>query len=294
MESKDNFLLVINPISGGSDKDGLAKEIDEALQLHKVRYTSYETTGKEDVSQIRKILDQQDFNVVLVAGGDGTVQIVAKALENRDVALSIIPAGSANGLASNLNLPDTVADQIQMALAGHYILMDVLSVNDHLCLHISDLGINAVLVKNYEKSDLRGKLGYALQSIPTLIQSDLPYQFSMEIDGKTHNTEGVMVAIANAQQFGTGAVINPEGKMDDGRFEVLIFKNLDLIDILKTLNKNSDRNPEFVESFSTTKALITSKKAIPLQVDGEFIGDVKRVSAELSASKLKVIIPKNQ
>lgn len=292
MKSKHKFLLVINPISGGSDKDNLQQEIDNTLNDHKISYTTYKTTGDDDVAQIRKLLDSQNITTVLVAGGDGTVQMAAKAIDDRAIAISLIPAGSANGLASNLNLPDSIAAQVDIALGKDYMMMDVIYVNDHLCLHIADLGINAALIKNYESSDLRGKLGYALQTIPTLIQSNLPYGFTLEIEGKTHHHEGVMVAIANAPQFGTGAVINPEGKMDDGLFEVLVFKNLDIIDILKTLNKDSERNPEFVESFSTTKAVITSEKPIPFQIDGEYIGDVKRVSAALRSSKLKIMVPK--
>lgn len=294
MESKNNLLLVINPISGGSDKEDLRKEIDAALKHREVSFETYVTTGKEDISQIRNILDTQKITTVLVAGGDGTVQMVAKAIEGREVAISLIPAGSANGLASNLNMPENVGVQIDIALSDNYMMMDVISINDHLCLHISDLGINAALIKNFENSDLRGKLGYAIQTIPTLIQSDLPYQFSLETDDQTIDLEGVMVAIANAQQFGTGAVINPEGKMDDGIFEVLIFKSLDIINILKTLDKDSYRNPEFVESFSTTKAMISSKKPISFQIDGEYIGDVKRLSASILPSKLKIMVPKTQ
>lgn len=294
MESKNNLLLVINPISGGSDKEDLRKEIDAALKHREISFETYVTTGKEDISQIRNILDTQKITTVLVAGGDGTVQMVAKAIEGREVAISLIPAGSANGLASNLNMPENVGDQIDIALSDNYMMMDVISINDHLCLHISDLGINAALIKNFEDSDLRGKLGYAIQTIPTLIQSDLPYQFSVETDEQTIDLEGVMVAIANAQQFGTGAVINPEGKMDDGIFEVLIFKSLDIIHILKTLDKDSYRNPEFVESFSTTKAMISSKKPISFQIDGEYIGDVKQVSASILPSRLKIMVPKTK
>lgn len=291
MESKNKLLLVINPVSGGSDKEDLRKEIDDALKHHEVAFETYETKGSDDVAQLRKILDTQNINTVLVAGGDGTLQMVAKAIEDREVAVGLIPAGSANGLASNLNLPESIADQINIALGANYMMMDVIDINDHLCLHISDLGINAALIRNFEDSDLRGKLGYALQTIPTLIQADLPYQFSLEIDDKRVDLEGVMLAIANARQFGTGAVINPEGKMDDGLFEVLIFKSLDFIKILKTLDKDSYRNPDFVESFSTTKAIISSKKPISFQIDGEFIGEVKRVSARISSSKLKIMIP---
>ncbi|OBX25617.1 YegS/Rv2252/BmrU family lipid kinase [Gelidibacter algens] len=294
MESKNKLLLVINPISGGSEKEQLIKEITEILEDRNVVFETYETTGKFDDLQIRKLLDDRNFKNVLVAGGDGTIQVVARAIQNRDVAISLIPAGSANGLASNLMLPYSLEEQIEIALGESYLMMDKISINDHLCLHIADLGINAALIKNYENSEIRGKLGYALQTIPTLLKADLPYSFSLHIDKKTTVIEGVMVAIANAKQFGTGAVINPEGKMDDGLFEVLIFKKLDILDILKTLDENSYRNPEFVECFSVKKVSIECQSNVSLQVDGEFIGDVKHVSAELMPTKLKVMIPKKK
>lgn len=293
MNSKNKLLLVINPVSGGSGKEKLAKDLDELLKKHQVLFSTYETTGDDDEVHIEKILNSENIQNVLVAGGDGTIQLVARAIREKDIALSLIPAGSANGLASNLNLPDTLAEQIEIALGDSFIMIDVISINERLCLHIADLGINAALIENYDNSELRGKLGYAIQTIPTLIESDLPYRFNLELNEKKMEIEGVMIAIANAKQFGTGAVINPEGKMDDGLFEVLIFKNLNIINILKTLDKDSQRDPEFVESFSTKKAVITCEKPIAFQVDGEFIGEVKHVSAEMLPNKLRLMVPKN-
>lgn len=292
MKSKDKLLLVINPISGGSGKEHLIKEINHLLEGRNIVFETYETTGKFDDLQIRKLLDNQNFKNILVAGGDGTIREVAKAIEHRDVSISLIPAGSANGLASNLALPNSLEAQIEIALGDTYFMMDMIAINDHLCLHIADLGINAELIKNYENSEIRGKLGYALQTIPTLINVDLPYEFSLDIDNKLIAIEGVMVAIANAKQFGTGAIINPKGKMDDGLFEVLIFKKLDFFDILRTLDENSYRNPEFVECFSAKKVRIECQSNVSLQVDGEFIGDVKYVLAALLPTKLKIMVPK--
>ena len=292
MDSKNKLLLVINPISGGSGKEKLNEDITELLKKQGAHFTTYETTGDNDAQHIEKILDSKKIQNVLVAGGDGTIQLVAKAIGARKIAMSLIPAGSANGLASNLQIPNTIADQIAIALGDAYMMMDVISINDHLCLHIADLGINATLIKNYDNSAIRGKLGYLLQTIPTLIASDLPYRFSLEQNGKKIEVEGVMVAIANAKQFGTGAVINPEGQMDDGLFEVLVFKNLNILNILKTLDKDSDRDPDFVESFSTNKTIITCEKPVSFQVDGEFIGDVTHVSAAVLPTKLKLMVPK--
>lgn len=292
MDLKKKILVVINPISGDLDKDDLKKKIEDNLTQRHHHVTTFETSGTADQEKIEAILNSEKPDVVLVVGGDGTIQLAAKCLLDKNIAVGIIPAGSANGLASNLEIPDTLEKQIDVALGTHFIMMDLVSINDHHSLHIADLGINAALIENYENSDVRGKLGYALQTIPTLIKSDLPYTFSIDINGKNITKEGVMVAIANAKKFATGAVINPKGKMDDGIFEVLVFKNLNVVNILKTLNEDSERHSDFVESFSTERVTISCETSVPFQVDGEFIGHVDKLSAEILPAKLKLMVPK--
>lgn len=291
MKPNIKLLLVINPISGGSDKEDIIIDIQNIVQNLHTTLEVYQTTGDEDEKHIKDIVENKAIERILVAGGDGTIQLVAKTVLGLDIPLGIIPAGSANGLASNFNIPDNLEEQVKITLGNHFIDMDVISVNNHLCLHIADIGINAHLIKNYENSSLRGKLGYALQTIPTLMESDLPYRFSIEINGETIQKEGIMIALANAKQFGTGAVINPDGKMDDGIFEVLVFKKMNVIDILKTLSETFERDPEFVESFATKKVTIHSDKKVHLQVDGEYLGEVKIIEASLASSRIKIMLP---
>jgi len=291
MKPNIKLLLVINPISGGSDKDDIIKNIKNIVQNFDATIEVYQTTGDDDEKQIKDLVKEKNIDRILVAGGDGTIQLVAKVVLELNIPLGIIPAGSANGLASNFNLPDSLEEQVKITLGDYFISIDVILVNNHLCLHIADIGINAHLIKNYENSSMRGKLGYALQTIPTLIESDLPYRFSIEINGETIQKEGIMIAIANANQFGTGAVINPDGKMDDGIFEVLVFKKINVIDILKTLSETFERDPEFVESFATKKVTIHSDKKVHLQVDGEYLGEVKIIEASLASSKIKIMLP---
>ncbi len=283
--------MVINPISGGSGKEQLTKDIHIEVAKHNVSLETFETTGNDDEQIIKNIIETHKINRILVAGGDGTIQLVAKAIDDKDISIGIIPAGSANGLASNFNLPNSLEKQVEVALGEHFILMDIVSVNQHLCLHIADVGINAELIKNYENSNLRGKLGYAVQTIPTLIESELPYKFLLEVNEEKLEKEGIMIAIANANKFGTGAMVNPSGKMDDGFFEVLVFKSLDVIKILKTLGGTLEPDAEFVECFTTKSVTIKSEKAVSLQADGEFIGQVNTVEAKLFTSKLKIMIP---
>src|SRR5690606_13317569 len=101
---------------------------------------------------------------------------------------------------------------------------------------------------------------YLLQSIPTLLHSGSPFHFTIETEMETVEKSGVLLAIANANKFGTGATINPDGKMNDGKFEVLVFKNLDVIEIVKTIQEKPELSPDFVEIITTEKVQITAKK----------------------------------
>src|SRR5690606_18132439 len=137
----------------------------------------YETSGNNDKQEIKAILTDIKPSRILVAGGDGTISLVAECILGTDICLGIIPAGSANGMAVNFNIPQTLPEQIEIALSDHTMKIDALFINGKLCMHIADLGINAELVKNYENSGIRGKLGYFLQSFPTLFNSESPFHF---------------------------------------------------------------------------------------------------------------------
>lgn len=293
MEANSKILLVVNPISGGTDKEDLLETLNMEIKRQQLNMITYETTGSNDEKQIRELTESKDIERILVAGGDGTIQLVAKAICDQDIPVGILPAGSANGLALNLKLTDEVDTQIEIALGTHSISMDLISVNDHICLHIADIGINAELIKNYENSALRGKLGYAIQTIPTLLSSDYPYKFKIEVNDEVIEVEGILIAIANAKKFGTGAVINPHGVLNDGKFEVVIFKKMNVIDIIKTLNQTSKMDSDFMEYRSTKEAVITCEKPVSLQIDGEPIGEVTRIKASLLKSKLRVMVPKD-
>lgn len=293
MEANSKILLVVNPISGGKDKDALLERLQMEINRRDLSMTTYKTTGSDDEKQIKNLVNSEKIKRIIVAGGDGTIQSVAKAIHGQKVDIGILPAGSANGLASNLKLTDDVDTQIQIALGKNSIAMDVINVNGHLCLHIADIGLNAELIKNYENSDLRGFFGYALHTIPTIIKSDYPYKFKIDIEDETMETEGILIAIANAKQFGTGAIINPDGLLDDGKFEVVVFKKMNMIDIFKTLNKDSKMDPEFMEYRSTKKASITCEKPLSLQIDGEYIGEITKLEAMVLKDKLNVMIPED-
>ena len=291
MKAQKSILLVINPIAGDTDKKPIIEAFKNHVSTNGNTPLVYETTGENDNEAIANYIDDHDVKRVLISGGDGTIRQVADGLKERSINIGLLPSGSANGLASNFLIPENLEDQLDIALGDTFIDLDVLDINGYTSLHIADLGVNAKLIENYEKSEIRGKLGYFLQAIPTLLNSDYPFEVEIFANGKSHKEEGVLIAIANANKFGTGANINPTGKMDDGLFEVLIFKNLSIKGIIQTFYDDAPLDPDFVTVISSKEVTIKCTKPIAFQIDGEFIGEQSLVEAKMTPHKLRIAIP---
>ena len=99
-----------------------------------------------------------------------------------------------------------------------------------------------------------------------------------------------MIVIANATKYGTGAVINPDGKIDDGKFELVVVRKISLVEFFKMFISGKPFNPQKVEIFQTTHAEITIKKAIHFQIDGEYKGKRNEAQAVIIPSALNVIV----
>lgn len=286
-----NVLFVVNPVSGDLDKSQLIEAVGFFAVNQQVHFELYETTGQDDLEQVKRLYEQHQPERIIVAGGDGTIKMVAEAVEPYDVIIGILPAGSANGLSVDLNLPTSLEENLEVAFSDRFMDMDMICINGKKSLHLSDLGINADLVKNYENSDTRGMWGYALQAFTTLKDLDAPFEVSVTANDETYQTAARMVVIANSQKYGTGVTINPNGKMDDGKFEIVILKNLDLMIFGQIITGNIPVDSENVEIISTHSATVTTNVPVSFQIDGEYCGPQTRLDIRILEKRLKVAIP---
>jgi diacylglycerol kinase (ATP) len=292
MSPHKKMLMVVNPIAGGADKTDLLASARIYAESNHIDLIEYETTGEDDEQAIRDLYEEHKPERILVAGGDGTIKMAAEAVEHIDVIIGVLPAGSANGLSVDLNLPNTLEESMGVAFHGDFMEMDMVCINGKKSLHLSDIGVNAELIRNYEGSNIRGKLGYALQAVNTLTSLEQPFHATITANGTTIETEARMVVIANTQRYGTGVTINPIGIMNDGKFEIVILKNLDLLVIGKILSGNIpvDSNKD-VEIISTDEALITTNFPVCFQIDGEFCGEEDRLEVVILHKQMKVAVP---
>ena len=291
MAKNKKYILVLNPISGDIDKSEILLKVLAFAEAYAIEIIVYETSGEKDDTAIKNLYDLHKPERILIAGGDGTIKMVGEALEKYDVIFGILPAGSANGLSVDLELPATIEENLDVAFHNHFMEMDMVSINGKRSIHLSDLGLNAELVKNYEGSSVRGKLGYALQVVTTLTELNEPFSAKIEANNETIECVARMIVIANSKKYGTGVTINPDGKMDDGKFELIILKNLDLLVFGKIITGNIPVNSEDVEIISTDKATITTTTPVSFQMDGEYIGEETKLDIKILPGQMKVAIP---
>lgn len=289
------LLLIINPISGIiQDKTETVAQIREILEEHQFQLRIWETTGKEDQKKIRELIVEDRYDAVLVGGGDGTVKMVAEIIVDLGQRIGIIPLGSANGLATSLAIAN-LDEAIEAVMHGGEIKMDAIRINGELMLHLSDFGFNASLIKKFEDGGERGMMSYFKSSLAQLFDIQ-PYRFEINMDNKTENISAKMLVIANGNRYGTGALINPGGKMDDGVFEIIALDPAGFEDIIKisiALFRGNLNEMETVRIWSTSKATVRNLDEADFQIDGELLGKVEEVTIEVSDTPIRFYTGKN-
>jgi diacylglycerol kinase (ATP) len=291
MFSERKVLLVVNPISGDVNKDVIFERVIEKAQEEGFDLRIYSTTGDHDLETIQEMVTNIKPERVLVAGGDGTISLVAETIRSSDIILGIIPAGSANGLSADFGLSGSIDQAMEVAFGEKFQCIDAVSINGEISLHLSDIGLNALLVKNYEDSETRGKMGYAREMLRTLSEHE-NFQVRITTDKEVIETEALIVIIANAQKYGTGVSINPIGDMTDGFFELVIAKKLNFIETAKILAGNTDFNPEIMQVVSVEKATIEClDKEAHFQIDGEYKGMVKHLETHIIKGYVRIAVP---
>lgn len=287
-----DILFILNPVSGGRKKIDWEPLIRNYFKPLPLRFEFYLLTGKDDASSIQYWIKEMSPQKVVAVGGDGTISLVARQLMGSSIPMGILRGGSANGMATELKIPVDPDLAMDVIVNGKSQVCDIIKINDDdICIHLSDLGLNARLIKYFDKGPFRGMWGYARVFLKILWQGKL-LKVQIIADNLNMNVSAYMIVIANASKYGTGAVINPNGLIHDGKFELVIVRQISIIEFIKLFLNNKPFNPKKVEIFQTTKAVITTKKMIHFQVDGEYKDKVKNVRAEIMPSAISLLIEK--
>jgi len=138
-----------------------------------------------------------------------------------------VPAGSGNGLASDLGIPSDPHAALTLAAAGRTLAIDAGQVDDCLFFNIAGIGIDAVIAARFAERGLRrrGLAGYLTLSGAELMRYRSQV-YTLTLDGEPAEQRAMLVAVANGRQYGNRLFIAPGAQLDDGLFEVVVVEEL--------------------------------------------------------------------
>lgn len=287
-------LLIYNPVSGNDSITG-----EELLEMAQVRMPEFviepwETTGENDEDKIIAKYEEYKPDLVLIGGGDGTVKMIAKCLQAKNVAMCILPLGSANGLAKCLGINDLV-DSWEAVRERKIHSIDAIDINGELCLHLADFGINANLIQKFEKEESRGMLAYVKNSISEIFGTD-SRKFQLIMGGESVDLLAKMIVVANGDQYGTGAIVNCKGIMDDGKFEIIVLNPETAEDyVLMTMAfiKGNLDQVKGVRTWSVEECQILNLESAEFQIDGEMMDHTDSITAKIQKHAFQFLTGKS-
>ncbi|GAA5417455.1 diacylglycerol kinase [Paraliobacillus ryukyuensis] len=270
--------IIYNPTSG---REAFKKELPNVLQrFEQAGYETsvYATTCAGDAINAAKHAVEREFNIVVAAGGDGTINEVINGLAEQPYRpkLGIIPVGTTNDFARALHIPRQIQQAVDIILENKSILLDIGKVNGHYFMNIAGGGKLTEL--SYEvPSKLKtmlGQLAYYLKGIE-MLPSLRPINVQIEYDGKLFEEEIMLFLVANTNSVGGFERLAPAAKMDDGLFDLLIIKKTNLAEFIRIASLASKGNHLDDDRIFHTRAnriKVNADEKMQLNIDGEFGG----------------------
>ncbi|MFP4489217.1 MAG: diacylglycerol/lipid kinase family protein [Bacteroidales bacterium] len=287
----ERIMFFLKPGAGKELFEELEETIINKSKQHNYLFSIFNIPEEPDMAKIDDAIDNFRPDIAVAGGGDGTVNLVARKIEGRGIRLGIIPLGSSNGLAYQLDIPESPDEAVDLIAKGDSTKIDTLIINDsNICLHMCDLGMNARVIKRREEEDGGGFLGYVKQYFKEL---GYKHKFRFNIDAGDRHISGkaVMIVLANSSYYGTGARIAPEGRLDDGSFEIVIVKAYTLrffMDMLITIFYKNYNNKKTRYIIRVKKVSITTDKPQEMQIDGEPFEKTSEINAVVRPASIDI------
>ena len=219
--------------------------------------------------------DADKIDLVILGGGDGTLNAAAPALVQTGLPLGILPLGTANDLARTLGLPADPQDAARVIVAGHTARIDLGEVNGIFYFNVASIGFSARLARRLTSDAKRrwGAFGYALVA-SRLVAESRPFLVQIEHDGKVEQSRTIQVSVGNGRYYGGGMAVEESATADDGRLDVYsleISSSWRLLALAPALRRGTQGNSKYVRSFSTTELTLKTRRKHEVNADGELV-----------------------
>jgi diacylglycerol kinase (ATP) len=211
-------LLIINQKS--RDGKSYLKRTKDALRDHGIETINPSCDSKEDLHSI--ILEfGPAVDMIIIAGGDGTLNAAAGAVRRVRRSMGIIPTGTANDLARTLHIPADVDKAIEIIADGNTRAIDLGSVNDKFFFNVASIGLSVELARSLTPDLKRrfGRLGYAFAALRVLARAR-PFRVQIECNDRNITTFSLQVAVGNGRYYGGGNLVSDEAAIDDSLLDL--------------------------------------------------------------------------
>ena len=271
MSEKKRITFIVNPISGGHEKEEIINMITQGMDKERfdvnIRLTEYAGHAVE----IAHACAEQGIDIVAAVGGDGTINEVARALTHTETALGIVPCGSGNGLARHLCIPMNARKAINILNQAVVMQFDYGVVNNIPFFCTCGMGFDAFISLKFAEAGKRGPITY----VENVLKEGLNYKpetYEVEDETGAHRYKAFLIACANASQYGNNAYIAPEASMRDGVMDVIIMEPFNALEApqisIDLFNKTLSSNSK-IKHFQTRKIHIHRQESGAIHYDGD-------------------------
>ncbi len=273
-------LIVLNPTTNHGRSVKIASDLRPLASQHKAEWRSTEYPGH--AIEIARSAGDLEYDMVIAAGGDGTVHEVINGLmqiapEKRPL-LGIIPLGSGNDFAHILDLPTEAAQAFLACFNGQPHALDMASVksdDDRLEYFNNTIGIGfdaAVNTRTRKIKLIHGFLMYLVATLQTIFFNFKPMDLQVETDEGCWNEPVIMLTIGNGPREGGGFNVTPDAKTNDGILNYAAIRKISRVMMLRLLPEvMNGTHPRFKQvRMGTCRSMsITSKQPLYAHCDGE-------------------------
>ena len=287
--------VIINPNAGSASKlEGVLTSLG--------RHTLFESQGPGDATRLAQQAVAQDYSRVIAAGGDGTLNEVLNGISTAfgQVQLGLIPLGTANDFARSAMIPDEPQLAIEVLQIGQSKRVDVVRMTTctkpepHYFINVSAGGFSTLVDRKLD-DDMKtwwGPLGYALSAVKALPDLTV-YSITLSLDDEEPATVPVYnVVVANASHVGGHIPVAPKARLDDGRFDVVLFRAVPLPRLTTLVPKvmlGQHMDDEDIAYRQVTRMEISSNPPFELNADGEVVGPCP-ATFQIVAQAVEVIV----
>lgn len=270
--------LIYNPTSGREEGKKRLPDLLAVLEKGGFETSCHATEGDGDAADAAALAVEHEFDVVIAAGGDGTIHEVINGLadQERRPSLGIIPLGTTNDFARALGIPRHWRKAAELIVRGHQEVIDLGKVNDRYFINIAGGGSMTELT--YEvPSKLKtvlGQLAYYMKGLEKLPRLR-PIHLKIESKEQRFDGEAMLFLVANSNSVGGFEKLAPDARMNDGLLDVLILKKCHLADFVRAVTlalRGEHIHDKNVIYFQTDHMEIYSPDYTQLNLDGELGG----------------------